>query len=187
MQNKVLLKMVVVLMCRMIDKTLRKKSLNDTFHYSKPSIYPFWHGSEFPILMSNQKRNIVIMVSLSKDGELLSRVLQSFGYLTVRGSSTRGGERALIEIIRYACKGYSSAFAADGPKGPRRQLKLGIIYVARKTGIPIVPINCSPKNKIILKNTWDKTIIPLPFSKTIQIYGEPIYINKEDDIEKKKF
>jgi lipopolysaccharide heptosyltransferase II len=136
--------------------------------------------------MSNQKRNIVIMVSLSKDGELLSQVLQSFGYLTVRGSSTRGGERALIEIIRYAHKGYSPAFAADGPKGPRRQLKSGVIYAAQKTGMPIVPINCSPKNKIILKNTWDKTIIPLPFSKTIQIYGEPIYINKEDDIEEKR-
>jgi lipopolysaccharide heptosyltransferase II len=136
--------------------------------------------------MSNQKRNIVIMVSLSKDGELLSQVLQSFGYLTVRGSSTRGGERALIEIIRYAHKGYSLAFAADGPKGPRRQLKSGVIYAAQKTGMPIIPINCSLKNKIILKNTWDKTIIPLPFSKTIQIYGEPIYINKEDDIKEKR-
>lgn len=185
MQNKALLKMVIFI-CRIIDKTLRKKSLNDTFHYPKPSIYPFWHGNEFPMLMSNQKRNIVIMVSLSKDGELLSQVLQSFGYLTVRGSSTRGGERALIEIIRYAHKGYSPAFAADGPKGPRRQLKSGVIYAAQKTGMPIVPINCSPKNKIILKNTWDKTIIPLPFSKTIQIYGEPIYINKEDDIEEKR-
>jgi lipopolysaccharide heptosyltransferase II len=185
MQNKALLKMVIFI-CRIIDKTLRKKSLNDTFHYPKPSIYPFWHGNEFPMLMSNQKRNIVIMVSLSKDGELLSQVLQSFEYLTVRGSSTRGGERALIEIIRYAHKGYSPAFAADGPKGPRRQLKSGVIYTAQKTGMPIVPINCSPKNKIILKNTWDKTIIPLPFSKTIQIYGEPIYIDKEDDIEEKR-
>ncbi|MDR2645226.1 MAG: DUF374 domain-containing protein [Endomicrobium sp.] len=185
MQNKALLK-IVIFICRIIDKTLRKKSLNDTFHYPKPSIYPFWHGNEFPMLMSNQKRNIVIMVSLSKDGELLSQVLQSFGYLTVRGSSTRGGERALIEIIKYAHKGYSPAFAADGPKGPRRQLKSGVIYAAQKTGMPIIPINCSPKNKIILKNTWDKTIIPLPFSKTIQIYGEPIYINKEDTVEEKR-
>jgi len=185
MQNKVLLKMVVFI-CRVIDKTLRKKSLNDTFHYPKPSIYPFWHRNEFPMLMSNQKRNIVIMVSLSKDGELLSQILQSFGYLTVRGSSTRGGERGLIEIIRYARKGYSPAFAADGPKGPYRKLKSGVIYAAQKTGMPIVPISCSPKNKIVLKKTWDKTIIPLPFSKTVQIYGEPIYINKNDDIEAKR-
>jgi lipopolysaccharide heptosyltransferase II len=126
------------------------------------------------------------MVSLSKDGELLSQVLQNFGYLTARGSSTRGGERALIEIIRYARKGFSPAFAADGPKGPRHKLKSGVIYAAQKTGIPIVPINCSPKNKIILKKTWDKTIVPLPFSKTVQIYGEPIYINKDDNIEERR-
>jgi lipopolysaccharide heptosyltransferase II len=177
---------MIIFICYIIDKTLRKKSLNDIFHYPKPSIYPFWHGNEFSMLMSNQKKNIVIMVSLSKDGELLSQVLQSFGYLTVRGSSTRGGERALTEIIRYARKGYSLAFAADGPKGPCRQLKSGVIYVAQKTSMPIIPINCSPKNKIILRNTWDKTIVPLPFSKTIQIYGEPIYINKEDKIEEKR-
>ncbi|MDR3195197.1 MAG: DUF374 domain-containing protein [Endomicrobium sp.] len=185
MQNKVLLKMVIFI-CRLIDKTLRKKSLNDAFHYPKPSIYPFWHGNELPMLMSNQKRNIVIMVSLSNDGDLLSQVLQSFGYLTVRGSSTRGGERGLIEIIRYAREGYSPAFAADGPKGPYRKLKSGVIYAAQKTGMPIVPINCSPKNKIVLKKTWDKTVIPLPFSKAVQIYGEPIYINKNDDIEAKR-
>jgi lipopolysaccharide heptosyltransferase II len=185
MQNKILLKTIIFL-CAIVDKTLRKKSLNDTFHYPKPAIYPFWHGNEFPMLMSNKKRNIVIMVSLSKDGETLSQVLQSFGYLTVRGSSTRGGERGLIEIIRYGRKGYFPAFAADGPKGPYHKLKSGVIYTAQKTGMPILPINCSPKNKIILKKTWDKTIIPLPFSRTIQIYGEPIYINKDDDIEEKR-
>jgi lipopolysaccharide heptosyltransferase II len=184
MQNKTLLK-IVIFICRIIDKTLRKKSLNDTFHYPKPSMYAFWHGNEFPMLMSNKKRNIVIMVSLSKDGEMLSQVLQNFGYLTVRGSSTRGGERGLIEIIKHAQKGYSSAFAADGPKGPYHKLKPGIIYAAQKTGIPIIPINCSSKNKIILKKTWDKTIIPLPFSKTVQIYGEPIYVNKDDNIDNK--
>jgi lipopolysaccharide heptosyltransferase II len=185
MQNKTLLK-IVIFICRVIDKTLRKKSLNDTFHYPKTSMYAFWHGDEFPMLMSNKKRNIVIMVSLSKDGEMLSQVLQNFGYLTVRGSSTKGGEKGLIEIIRYARKGYSLAFAADGPKGPYHKLKSGVIYAAEKTGMPIVPINCSPKNKIILKKTWDKTIIPLPFSRTIQIYGEPIYINKNDNIEEKR-
>jgi lipopolysaccharide heptosyltransferase II len=185
MQNKTLFK-IVIFICRLIDKTLRKRSLNDTFHYTKPSMYAFWHGNEFSMLMSNKKRNIVIMVSLSKDGEMLSQILQNFGYLTVRGSSTKGGKRGLIEIIRYSLKGYSPAFAADGPKGPYHKLKSGIIYAAQKTGIPVIPINCSPKNKITLKKTWDKTIIPFPFSKTIQIYGEPIYINKDDDIEEKR-
>ncbi|MCA6070329.1 MAG: lipopolysaccharide heptosyltransferase II [Endomicrobium sp.] len=176
---------VVTFICHIIDKTLRKKSLNETLHYHKPSIYSFWHGNEFPMLMSNQKNNIVIMVSLSDDGEMLSQILKSFGYITVRGSSGKGGERALIKIIRYARQGRTLAFAADGPRGPYHKLKSGVVYTAQKTGMPLLPINCSPKNKIVLNKSWDKTIIPLPFSKTVQIYGEPIYVNDGDNIEEK--
>ncbi|MCA6071979.1 MAG: lipopolysaccharide heptosyltransferase II [Endomicrobium sp.] len=176
---------IVTFICHIIDKTLRKKSLNETLHYPKPSIYSFWHGNEFPMLMSNQKNNIVIMVSLSDDGEMLSQILKSFGYITVRGSSGKGGERALIKIIRYARQGRTLAFAADGPRGPYHKLKSGVVYTAQKTGMPLLPINCSPKNKIVLNKSWDKTIIPLPFSKTVQIYGEPIYVNDGDNIEEK--
>lgn len=93
---------IIVFICRIIDKTLRKTSLNDTFYYPKPSVYSFWHGNQFPMMLSNQKSSIVIMVSCSKDGEILSRILRKFGYLTVRGSSSKGGGRAMIEIIRYA-------------------------------------------------------------------------------------
>ncbi|MDR3256834.1 MAG: lipopolysaccharide heptosyltransferase II [Endomicrobium sp.] len=184
MRSKKLVK-IIAFVCRIIDKTLRKTSLNNTFHYPKPSIYSFWHGNEFPMMLSNQKNNIVIMVSLSKDGELLSQILQKFGYLTVRGSSTKGGKRGLIEIIRYARKGYTLAFAADGPRGPYHKLKPGVVYTAQKTGMPLLPISCSPKNKIVLNKSWDKTIIPLPFSKTIQIYGDPVYVNDGDNIEEK--
>jgi lipopolysaccharide heptosyltransferase II len=168
-----------------VNKTLRKRYLNSTLHYHKPSIYPFWHGTEFSMMMSNQKSNIVIMVSLSSDGELLSQILHKFGYITVRGSSSKGGERALIKIIKYAREGHTIAFAADGPKGPYHKLKTGVIYVAQKTGMPLLPISCSPKNKIVLSKSWDRTIIPLPFSKTVQLYGSPIYVNAEDNIEEK--
>ncbi|MDR3281571.1 MAG: DUF374 domain-containing protein [Endomicrobium sp.] len=176
----------VTYICRIIDKTLRKKSLNDFFHYQKPAIYSFWHGNELPMLMFNQKKNIAIMVSISKDGELLTQVLQNFGYFTIRGSSSRGGKRALIEIIKYARKGHAVAFAADGPRGPYHKLKLGVVYTAKKTGMPIIPISCSPKNKIIINKSWDKTIIPMPFSKMIQIYGNPIYVHDSDNITDKK-
>jgi lipopolysaccharide heptosyltransferase II len=172
--------------CNIIDKTLRKTSLNDSFHYYKPAIYSFWHGNEFPMLMSNQKKKIVIMVSLSKDGELLSQILQNFGYFTIRGSSSKGGKRALMEIIKYASKGHAVAFAADGPKGPYHKLKSGVIYAAQKTGMPIIPISCSPKNKIIINKSWDKTIVPMPFSKMVQIYGDPIYVNSSDIINDKR-
>jgi len=169
----------------LIDKTLRKKYLNDTPRYSHPAIYPFWHGNEFAMLMSNQNNNIVIMVSLSKDGELLSQLLNNLGYITVRGSSSKGAQRALIEIIRYGRKNYSLAFAADGPRGPYHKLKAGVIYAAQKSGLPIIPICCSSKRNFILKKTWDKERIPKPFSKTVQIWGHPIYVSEQDNIEEK--
>ncbi|GHT51968.1 hypothetical protein AGMMS49990_07460 [Endomicrobiia bacterium] len=183
MRNKSFIK-IVIFICRIVDKTLRKTSLNDTLHYPKPSIYAFWHGNEFPMIMSNQKNNIVIMVSMSNDGELMSQILQNFGYLSVRGSSSKGGQRALMKLIKYARHGHTLAFAADGPRGPCHKLKAGVVYAAQKTAMPLLPISCSSKNKIVLR-TWDKTIIPLPFSKTVQIYGEPVYINYGDNIKQK--
>lgn len=179
---------IIVFICRILYKTLKKTFINDTFIYPKPSIYSFWHGNELPIVLANltnRIKNVVIMVSLSKDGELVSRVLHKFGYLTVRGSSSRGGRKALIKMIRCARDGYSLAFAADGPRGPYHKLKLGVVYVAQKTGIPIIPISCSSKNKFVLSRSWDKFIIPIPFSKMVQAYGKPIYIDKEDDINEK--
>ncbi|MDR3112510.1 MAG: DUF374 domain-containing protein [Elusimicrobiota bacterium] len=176
---------IVSFICKCLDKTLRKTSLNGTLLYPKPAIYPFWHSNEFSMLMSNQNNNVVIMVSLSKDGEMLAQLLRNFGFITVRGSSSKGGDRALIEIIRYARKGYNLAFAADGPKGPYHKLKMGVVYCAQKTGLPLIPISCSAKNKITFKKSWDKTSVPLPFSKTVQIYANPIFVSKEDDMEKK--
>jgi lipopolysaccharide heptosyltransferase II len=176
---------IITLITLFIDKTLRKKYLNDTDRFPSPAIYPFWHGNEFAMLMNNQNQNIVIMVSLSKDGEMLSALLNSLGYLTVRGSSSKGAQRALIEIIRFGRKGHNLAFAADGPRGPYHKLKSGVIYAAQKTGLPIIGICSASKWRLILKNTWDKERIPLPFSKTIQIWSPPIYIKPEDNIEEK--
>jgi lipopolysaccharide heptosyltransferase II len=183
MRNENFIK-IATFICRVVDKTLRKISLNDTFHYPKPSIYSFWHSNEFPMMMFNQKSNIAIMVSLSNDGEVMAKVLQNFGYLPVRGSSSKGGQRALIRLIKYARQGHTLAFAADGPRGPYHKLKDGVVYAAQKTGVPLLPISCSPKNKITLKD-WSKSVIPLPFSKIVQIYGEPIYINSNDNIKQK--
>jgi lipopolysaccharide heptosyltransferase II len=166
----------------LIDKTLRKKYLNETQIFPTQAIYPFWHGDEFAMLLNNQNKDICIMVSLSKDGEVLAETLEIFGYRTVRGSSNKGAQRALIEIIREARKGYNVAFAADGPKGPYHKLKEGVVYCAQKTGLPIVCITSSAKNRLILKKSWEKGRIPLPFSKVIQLWVDPIFIKDGDDI-----
>jgi lipopolysaccharide heptosyltransferase I len=184
MDNKYIAK-ILAFAVSALGATLRKKILNDDHYYPKPAIYPFWHSNEFAMLVYNKHSDIVIMSSLSKDGELMTYLLEKFGYIAVRGSSSRGAERALIEMIRYARKGYSLAFAADGPRGPYHKLKSGVVYAAQKTGMPLLPVCSSVKTKIILNKAWDKLRIPLPFSKAVQIYGNPIYVNPEDNLEEK--
>ncbi|MCL2144733.1 MAG: DUF374 domain-containing protein [Endomicrobia bacterium] len=168
-----------------ISKTLRVELLSGTRYHPWPAIYSFWHGTAFTMLVINRDGNIVVMASKSKDGDLMAGLLRYFGYRVVRGSSSRGGERGLIELIRHAKNGDKLAFAADGPRGPKHVLKPGIIYAAQKTGLPIIPISSSSKNRSILKS-WDRLRVPFPFSKTAQILGDPIYVNPEDDIETKR-
>ena len=183
--NRKTLGKIIVFISRIIDKTLRKKVLNETQYYPEPAVYPFWHGTEFSMFLFNQNSGAAIMVSLSKDGDLMAHVLESFGYVTVRGSSSRGGGKALLEIIRLAKEGKILVFAADRPRGPYHKLKLGVIYAAQKTGMPVIPVASAPKYKIKLKS-WDKMRIPLPFTKVVQIYGKPIYVKENDDIEEKR-
>ncbi|MDR1695513.1 MAG: lipopolysaccharide heptosyltransferase II [Endomicrobium sp.] len=184
MKEKIIVKTISFL-SRLISLSMRKKILNESHYYPEPAVYAFWHGSEFSMMVFNQNSGIVIMVSVSKDGELMSRLLEKFGYVTVRGSSSRRAERALIEIIRHAREGRSLAFASDGPRGPYHNLKSGLIYTAMKSGLPVIPVSVSPKNRITLKN-WDKTVIPVPFTKAVQICGNPVYVKEGDNIEEKR-
>ncbi|MCL1972798.1 MAG: DUF374 domain-containing protein [Endomicrobia bacterium] len=183
--NRKTLAKIIGTAASLINKTLRTELLNDTHYYHKKSMYSFWHGNSFTMLVLSKNSNIVIMASKSKDGDLMAALLEYFGYQVVRGSSSRGGERGLIELIRHTKEGHDLAFAADGPRGPYHILKPGVIYAAQKSGFPVIPVCSSAKNKIILKS-WDKLRIPLPFSKTVQIWGSPVYVKPEDDIEIKR-
>ena len=168
-----------------VDKTIRKKILNDTIFYPVPSIYPFWHGTSLQMMMNNQKSGIVIMTSLSKDGDIISYILERLGFGTVRGSSSRGGEKALKEMVSLSLSGKTLAYAADGPRGPYHKLKSGVIYNAQKSGLPILPVATCPKRKITLKS-WDKMQIPMPWTKAVQIYSTPVYVKDTDEIEQKR-
>jgi lipopolysaccharide heptosyltransferase II len=185
MKNKIILSFVCVLLW-IIDKTVRKKFLNGRPYDPSPAVYPFWHGTAVQMIMNNQNSGIVIMASLSRDGELISSVLKRFGFKTVRGSSSRGAEKALKEMVELAQSGRTLAYAADGPKGAYHVLKAGVIYTAQKSGLPILPVAACPKNKIVLKKSWDKMQIPLPFTKAVQVYSKPVYVKEGDDIEQKR-
>ena len=122
------------------------------------------------------------MTSTSDDGELMTRVLKWFGFGISRGSSTRGGARALIGMIKLIRLGYCATVAVDGPKGPRHKAKPGILYLAQKAGVPIIPTGVAREKALVFEKSWNKTYIPWPFSKVVVSFGKPFYVVDELDV-----
>lgn len=172
---------------RLIGSTLRLRAVNSpvgaTGSKDSSVVYAFWHGDQFIPCYRHRGRQAVIMTSLSKDGTIQTGILNRLGYLTVRGSSTRGGERALVEAIRLVKKGYAAAFAIDGPKGPFHDIKPGIVFLAQKTGRPLIPVCSAARRAHLLSKTWDRYRLPLPFSPAVIIYGQPISIEPNESVE----
>ncbi len=145
------------------------------------AILPFFHGRQFPLVPYMAKRKATIMSSLSRDGELQAHILAGFGYRIVRGSASRGGARGLIGMKRGMRDGYHAGLAVDGPKGPIHEVKPGVIYLAKKTGAPVIPVLTSAKPSIVMKKTWDRYMLPVPFAKAVILFGEPIYFDGNMD------
>lgn len=110
-------------------------------------ILAFWHAHLLLMLHSRYRRPITVMISQSKDGEMIARVFDWYGVESARGSSTRGGGAALRELMRAARAGHNVVFTPDGPRGPARVLKDGVVYAAQATGLPVVPIAFAAKKK----------------------------------------
>jgi lysophospholipid acyltransferase (LPLAT)-like uncharacterized protein len=145
-------------------------------------IYAFWHGHLFYLMYRYRGSGVYILVSQSQDGEVLSRILQRFGLPTIRGSSSRGGRRSLLELVRCTRAGASAAIAPDGPCGPRHQAQSGIIALARLTEMPIIPVAVGARWKIEFQS-WDRFLLPLPGSRVVVAYGEPVVVPSDADTE----
>jgi lysophospholipid acyltransferase (LPLAT)-like uncharacterized protein len=147
-----------------------------------PVIFCLWHNrlATSMIVHRRHPRKLAALVSASKDGALLAAVLARFGVEQVRGSSSRRGPQALLELTNHAKRGYDLAVTPDGPKGPRYVVQHGVISLAQVTGLPIIPVTCNTHPKICLKS-WDHFQIPLPFSRCEFILNEPIFVPREAD------
>src|SRR6185295_11991221 len=144
--------------------------------HDKPFIGVVWHKDLlFALDFFRRRKKIVVMVSRSKDGELVSRALNRIGYKTVRGSSSAGGREALTELTDLLRQGWGSAIIADGPRGPARVSKIGPVLASRNSGVPMLLWGVHATPNITLKN-WDQTMIPKPFAKVFLSYGGPIYV-----------
>jgi len=146
-----------------------------------PAVYALWHRQEVLMIWLNRNRGVCGLVSQSKDGEYMARILLGMGFNVIRGSSTSGGTQALRALTRAARSGYSIAVTPDGPKGPIFKVHPGTIFIAQKAGVPIIPAACAIARKKILRS-WDKYQFPLPFNRIEAVYGEPLHVAEGDDI-----
>jgi hypothetical protein len=115
------------------------------------------------------------MISRSRDGEMIARALRRTALTAVRGSSSAGGREALDELIAAVRSGRPGAFAVDGPRGPARQVKPGVVTAAQRTGVPIVPLSFAAR-RTVEAGSWDRTLIPLPGTRAVLAFGEPIAV-----------
>jgi 3-deoxy-D-manno-octulosonic-acid transferase len=150
-----------------------------------PMIFGFWHNSQVFLSYHHRNEPINIMVSQSKDGEYIAQVMDWMGMTAIRGSSSRGGLRAFVEIIQRAKAGEQIGFTPDGPRGPAHSVQSGVVLAAQKTGIPIVPLHTLSRRRLVF-NSWDKFMVPLPFSTMIVSHGRPFVLKEKTSEEKAK-
>lgn len=149
---------------------------------SAPCLYAHWHGDELVLVGYYSYRRLAVLASLSKDGTIMARTLRMLGYKVFRGSSSKGGARGLIGLIRAVKEGSQASLAVDGPKGPIYEVKPGILELARKTGMPIVPLRTRAESAWYVPRAWNKSYLPKPFSRVLVDYAEPILAGPHDDI-----
>jgi hypothetical protein len=143
-----------------------------------PILFALWHGRMFLSIQVHRNERIVTMASRSADGAVIARWLARNGYVVIRGSTTRGGSQALREMVRHVRSGRTAALTVDGPKGPPRVVQPGILQLARLTGGWILPISYSSSRPRFLAS-WDRYLVPRPFSRNVVVYGEPFPIPDE--------
>jgi lysophospholipid acyltransferase (LPLAT)-like uncharacterized protein len=150
----------------------------------KNFIYAIWHCRLAFLIYTHKFTKVCALVSQSKDGEYLAKVLKNFGMCVTRGSTSKGGTSALLGLIDKANEGYHPILTPDGPRGPRGSVQQGILFLAQKTGLPIVPVSCGLERKKVFRS-WDRFQLPLPFGRAHVVYGNPINVGKNDSLKQK--
>jgi len=145
------------------------------FDHRLQAICAFWHQMIIAGAYFHRNQGIVVLVSRHGDGEVIAQTIHRLGFRTERGSSSAGGARGLVALIRQARQGRDTAFTVDGPRGPRHVMKMGPIYTSQKACLPIIPLAIGVSAKWTLPS-WDRFVIPKPFSRLIFHYGDPIHV-----------
>lgn len=162
-------------------RTLRGEIPAGFWARNKPFIVAFWHGRLLMMPYSWPRgRTMNMLISQHNDGELISRTIAHFGLATVRGSTGRGGAGALRTLVRLLAQGDCAGVTPDGPHGPQRKASVGIISLARLSGVPIIPLSYGVSRRRVLPS-WDRFVLPAPFARGVFVWGEPIAVARNAD------
>jgi lysophospholipid acyltransferase (LPLAT)-like uncharacterized protein len=176
---------------RLVGRTTRLEEI-DAHHFDETLaarsdlIIAFWHA-RLPMMIYAKRpgMDIHVLISRNRDGQIISRVMSHFGFRSIRGSShnqkktkDKGGAAALREMVGKLRHGQQIALTPDGPKGPRMRVSEGTIALARLSGTPIIPVGNATSRRWIF-NSWDRFQLPLPFSKTVYVYGPPFLVARD--------
>ena len=160
---------------RLLAWTWRMRPVNDeALHAARASgqrvIFTLWHGELLPLLWHHRGQGIAVVISEHRDGEIIAQIAERLGYETVRGSTSRGGGRALIGLMRAVQAGRDAAVTPDGPRGPAHVFAPGAAIAAQRTGAPLVLVRADAKRAWRLKS-WDRFLVPKPFAAVRVVYG----------------
>jgi lysophospholipid acyltransferase (LPLAT)-like uncharacterized protein len=146
----------------------------------EPVIFVFWHSRILPLAHLHRNEGVVVLISQHRDGELIARLVERRGFLTARGSSSRGGGRALRELVEALEAGRDLAITPDGPRGPARVMKVGAVLAAARSGAVIIPV-AAGASRGWRTRSWDQFLVPAPFARIPVRYGEPIRVAPQED------
>jgi lysophospholipid acyltransferase (LPLAT)-like uncharacterized protein len=176
---------IAYLLVLLLGKSMRFKPVGrerlDRFHGKEGFIINSWHGQQLMGFYYFRKCGYYILSSMSRDGDYSSSIMRRFGWRIIRGSSSRGAVRGLIELLRVLREGAGIALTPDGPQGPLYHIEPGGLYLAQKTGAPIIPLAFVYDRKWVSAKSWDKFEIPKPFARCVAYFGEPFFVTGELD------
>ncbi len=164
----------------------------EIFQNGGHAIFAFWHNRFvlMPYYYRQRlgKERIAVMVSHSRDGRIVENFLDRFRFRTVRGSSSRGGKRAALEMLRLLKEDWDAAVTPDGPRGPRYRVQDGILTLASVSRLPIVPVSYASSLRYVFRNSWDHFRLPLPGSRIYMVFERPLAVERElDENDRRKY
>jgi len=172
--------------CTWRFRIITEEIVDDARTHSPHVIFAFWHGRMLPLSYRYRNKSIHVLASSHRDGELMGQTIRQLGFGHVRGSSTRGGAKAIRELVAKLEEGYDLGITVDGPKGPRHEVKLGPLEIAKLSGAPVVPAAVSSKSHWVFPS-WDAFEVPRPFTTVYVRFGRPVRVSpnaEPEDLEK---